>query len=262
LDEIGAEGHEMADDRHQRVDHTGAERLVSGERVGPQVADLIARATIPPRPDELSGEERAVAAFRAALQAPPRRVRARVLRGVGVTARWAGVKVVVVACLAVAGGLAVASVAGVVPNPLIDERPVATRSPSNPATTQAPVPAVVGSSASTAGPSSLSPSQPPFTDADLPGLCRAYAEAFAHNNLRDNPSFARLAEAAGGAEHVDAYCLAVLNADSGTSHSPQGNSPNHEPKDHSTDPPSPHLGKATQAGTGSSRPHEGEHAQR
>jgi hypothetical protein len=241
---IGAEGHEMGDDRHLGLDRVTAERLVNGERVDPtRLADLFADVTLPGHPSELTGEARAVAAFRAAqattagmpaaarVPAAPAGMRARRT----VLIRWGTAKVAVTASVVMAFGVAIASAAGVIPNPLID-RPVSTQSPSRAGTTPGltpggPVGESVSSNAALAS-----------VDAAMAGLCHWYLEASDRTKILENPAFSRLVEAAAGAEHVDTYCAAFDASKNATATSSvdANNSAYHEPTDHPTGPPSPH----------------------
>ncbi len=177
------------------------------------VGRLLAAATAPASAGELLGEERAAAAFRSAAVMPaPSWIRDRRSR------RVTGVVAVQAACalLVVAGGVALAAGTGVLPNPLVD---VSTSQPAPPSA--APV-----SSRSTTGPSHGVSDSPPVdhpVPASVIGLCRAYEAHGGDSASMDSDAFGALVTAAGGADRVREFCVAVL-ADqpdtSGDEHAP------------------------------------------
>jgi len=174
-----------------------AERLLSGALTPPpdgaeQLAALLAAASAPARPHELAGEAAAMAAFRA--HAPT-------------VSRWSlrravTIKVAaVVAATVAAGGVALASSTGLLPNPF--QGPGVTGSPS-------------GSASPADGSHTPATTPTPGTHTPpaeaLPGLCHAYQAkppAERGKALQEKP-FEDLVRAAGGPEHVDAFCDRVL----------------------------------------------------
>ncbi|MFR9776339.1 hypothetical protein ACL02O_09770 [Micromonospora sp. MS34] len=209
------------------ADRAESERLLDAARTGgspaPGAADplahLLAAAAAPAKPGELSAEEQAVAAFRAAranpapAPTPPRRRRIRV----GVAA-WAA-------------GLAATATAGVAFAAVSLDRPDQPTSPPAPTTagsSGAPSRSAGGSpGAGTSGPAvpptpdrSGGPGRPATVE-QLTGLCRAYLAKPAGLRAKslETPAFADLVAAAGGAEQVDAYCVQLV-ADPGLKDSP------------------------------------------
>lgn len=176
-----------------------------------QVSALLAAACAPARPGELAGEEAAVAAYRAAGDAPPSSASSRSGRSrrlsVGLTAWLAAV-----AATAAAAGATFAAVN--------DETP-----PSRPETQRITTPAGAGTTGATPdrtpatttggparsgggpGTASSAPGRSGNT-ASLVGLCRAYLAQNPANRakLPRTSAFRRLVEAAGGAGQVTGYC--------------------------------------------------------
>jgi hypothetical protein len=206
----------MSDHRARRIDRHTAEQLLRGVPGAPSAAPdrltaVLAAATAPARPGELSGEEAALAAFRQAKLAPAARPRHR-----STLARVVSVKVAALS-LAVTGlgGIAVAAGSGALPNPLDRKPPVASPSPSRIAAagpgateTQRAVPAEPRRHGTpSAGPS---PS--------MLGLCRAYRARPARERGKalETPAFAALVAAAGGdGKKVDRYCDGLLDGPAG-----------------------------------------------
>jgi hypothetical protein len=130
----------------------------------PGLADLRAAAQAAARPDEVAGEETAVAAFRAAYATPAP-------AGHRLLGRFVGVKLAAVAAAVLAGGgLAVAAATGTLPVPGGDspQRPVPSVSPASPGRGSSPretptrpatpTPTDAGPTATaTAGPTSTGP---------------------------------------------------------------------------------------------------------
>lgn len=204
------------------IDAETAQRLLDGEVVGPpRLASLLAsvayvRAQTPTSP--LSGEERAVAAFRAA-RVTSASGRARVGHHEagrrGAWSRALAIKVAVVAFVLSGGGVAVAAATGVIPNPLpLPLHPPAPRSAGpqpgdRPDTPAGPRVSSAGAGASgAAGPGT---SASPLT-ADINGLCRAWPGDFSQDPslAEHNPRYAGLIAVAGGVDKVTAYCDAYL----------------------------------------------------
>jgi hypothetical protein len=205
------------------IDAETAQRLLDGEVAGPpRLARLLAsvayvRAQAPTGP--LPGEERAVAAYRAAQGAtrpgrgPVRSHAARGRRG------WSRALVVGVAAIVLSGGgVAVAAATGVIPNPI----PLHGSTPHS----DGPQPSVqpddtgrtrgnstgAGSSGlgRTAGPSGSAVPLP----SDLNGLCHAWAGDFSQDPsvAEHNPRYADLIAVAGGVDKVNAFCQEYLVA--------------------------------------------------
>jgi hypothetical protein len=192
----------MSPRRARRINRQAAERLLRGEPVGGSgsLRELLVAATAPPRAGELSGEQAAMAAFRAAhlAHAHPQRRRS-VIKSTVLTLLTAKV-LVPAAAVAAAGGIAVAAATGNLPAPggHPPSPPPPTSQPQNPGP-QTPASAV---------PNHATPSP------SLAGLCQGYqAGAGAeHGKALDSPAFTALITAAGGKDHVAEYC-ATLRGD-------------------------------------------------
>ncbi|HEX6683346.1 MAG TPA: hypothetical protein VF062_11150 [Candidatus Limnocylindrales bacterium] len=199
-----------------------AERLLSGDSTPPpegaeRLAALLAAAAAPARPDELAGEAAAMAAFRA----HPPTVRRWSLR------RALTIKVAaVVAATVAAGGVALASTTGLLPNPF--SPPKVEQSPSvGPSSGVSPTPGA-GQSPDQHGPGTEG----------LKGLCRAY-QAKADNERGKSlqtPAFEALVKAANGIEHVPAFCENLLAERPAKPDNPADNPPDRRP---SATPPAP-----------------------
>ncbi|MCZ7420725.1 MULTISPECIES: hypothetical protein [unclassified Micromonospora] len=190
------------------MDRKTADRLLDADPValsqaGPLAAPLRA-ARGPARPDEMAGEHLAVAAFRAAADLAPesRPRRESMLRST--LAKLLTVKAATVVAATGLGGVALAAGTGALPDPVVDPttRP-ATHAPAAPTAT----PSLPAGPADRAGVGdSPSPS--------LTGLCQAYAAGAANpGKASENPAFAELVEAAGGAGQVDEYCADAASKD-------------------------------------------------
>ncbi|MFI7550397.1 hypothetical protein ACIBQ2_11660 [Micromonospora sediminimaris] len=103
------------------------------------------------------------------------------------------------------GGVALAAGTGALPNPLVD--------PTTRPTTQAPAAPTVTPSLPVGPADRAGASNGPSPS--LTGLCQAYAAGAATNpgKASENPAFAELVEAAGGAGQVDEYCAAAASED-------------------------------------------------
>lgn len=209
-----------------RVSRRDAERLLDSGRAldgGPAgaghdgLANLLAAAAAPARPDELAGEAAAVAAFRREFRRRPGRAPAvRPYRR-----RIAVVGALSAAVLAV-GGTAYAASTGRLPDPVqrvVDGvftggsggRP---HGGATPATSADPASRVPGTGASPPGPASATnpaDRSPGPDEARMTGLCRSWEAS------RDNPHSAAisaddlriLAAAAGGEDRIAAYCAEI-----------------------------------------------------
>lgn len=208
------------------LDQGTAERLLAGT-LDPAdappayaaVAEVLAAAGAPPRPDELAGEAEAVARFRAHAARRPVRT-GRQLARLAVTAA------VVLGLLSAAGvgfatgviprtgewvGRAVQSVVGTEPG---SNAPPGTE-PGSSSTSPA---GQSGSTAASTTPGSVqspSSSAVPGSTAAAEGLCRAYQAG--NGKKLDAAAFQALATAAGGSDNIPAYCRAVQEAQGGPS---------------------------------------------
>ncbi|MDZ5442969.1 hypothetical protein U2F26_09500 [Micromonospora sp. 4G57] len=209
------------------ADRAESERLLDAARDGRPPADadplrhLLAAAAAPANPGELSGEEQAMTAFRAARVAPafapapaPRRRRLRVG-----AAAWVA-------------GLAATATAGVAFAAVSLDRPEQPTSPPAPTTPGSSSSGVDGSPSPTRGadPTGSSPGTPastgpsvapgttgagpgrPATTAQLTGLCRSYLAKSPEQRAKalETPSFGDLVSVAGGADRVEDYCLRLV----------------------------------------------------
>jgi hypothetical protein len=188
-----AEGNVMERDLSQEA----TERLLGGDLMPPpegaeRLAALLAAAAAPASPDELAGEAAAMAAFRA----HPPTVRRRSLRS-ALTLKVAAV----VAATVAAGGVALASGTGLLPNPF-QPSPDGSQSPTGPSSKDhSPATGVTPSIDGHADP----------TEA-LRGLCRSYQgkPVAERKKVLQSPPFEALVHEAGNAERVDAYCAKLL----------------------------------------------------
>ncbi|WP_406045407.1 hypothetical protein OG799_13585 [Micromonospora sp. NBC_00898] len=205
------------------ADRAESERLLDAARDRRPAADadplrhLLAAAAAPANPGELSGEEQALAAFRAARTAPapvparaprPRRLRAH-------AAAW-------VAGLAATATAGVAFAAVSLERPEEPTLPPAPSSPgwsgsgvdsSPPRTRDAdPTGSEPGASATTTpSATGAGPGESAGTPS-LTGHCRAYLAKSAPQRAKalETPGFADLVTAAGGADNVEDYCLRLV----------------------------------------------------
>ena len=196
-----------SNDKHQ-LDWALAERTWGGgTAVAGHLGDVLAAASAPAEPDELIGEDAAVAMFHAARTRRAARPHRHQTRTTAVkrllTAKFAVVTVVISVGV---GGVAVAASTGNLPivshhpiSPTASSTGITPRHPVTVSTTNKPRP-----SATTTNPAAPSTS--------LSDLCHAYTAAVTagHTPASDTPAFARLIAAAGGATHVAAYCRALL----------------------------------------------------
>jgi hypothetical protein len=218
----------MPRDHHHEMDTETAERLLAGHGGGPpRLSELLSRAAAPSRPDELAGEEAAVAVFRSARLAPASAPRWRIVAARWT--RWATLKAGVLAFALAGGGVALAAGTSVLPNPLT----IGAAPPS-----RTPDPTSHVSSARTGRDSTVAPSavgHSPSTS--IHGLCKAHLARVGNANGKatQNPAAAELIVAAGGAANVTTYCQSLLNGPSATATPAPGKA-----ADHPTGPPSPH----------------------
>ncbi|MGW6918795.1 hypothetical protein ACWGB8_33985 [Kitasatospora sp. NPDC054939] len=261
----------MSTNRSRRIDRDTAEHLLGGAVVGTPagpdahlaadarpsggadgsahegLARVLAAASAPAAEDELTGEEAAVAAFRAARLAPAPLTTAPVRRRSMATAVLTRASTALSAKAAAAvltatalGGVAVAAGTGNLPTALgggsdeprrsavpgaVDESS-ADRGTTGAATggrrpTGGTSPAAPGFGPSTEAPASGGPDTGSATavpgrsaDPALTTLCRAFADRTARGEHPPKPAgepqYGPLVDAAGGPERVEAYCGAVL----------------------------------------------------
>ena len=202
----------MSNSPPRRIDRETASRLLDGDpdalsRAGRLTAPLRA-ARGPAHRHELAGEPAALAAFRAAADlASERRPRRKSMLKIAL-AKLLTVKAAAAVAATGLGGVALAAGTGALPNPLF--APPATHVPAThvPATH---APATPGTTPShpdgRSGPTDAADSPSP----SLVGLCRAYTAGAATNPAKalKNPAFAKLVDAAGGADNVEEYCAAT-----------------------------------------------------
>ncbi|SCL27527.1 hypothetical protein [Micromonospora inyonensis] len=227
--------------RSRRPDERTAERLLDtvatghAERSDDPVARLLAAAVAPARPDELAGEDAALAAFRAARAQRPATGPARPRRTARAAVWLAGFAV------AATAGVAVAAVGLDRSDPPPAPPAPTTGVPVPPESAPVPTP-TTGSGASTTGsppgsghPRSIGP-HPPGPAAQR-GLCTAYLAKPADQRATslENPTFRPLVEAAGGPGRVDAYCRGLVTASPGEHPASPGDRPS-SPGGHPSSP--------------------------
>jgi hypothetical protein len=225
-----------------------AERLLNGEDVEDadaataDLARLLAAAGEPMkgRPED---EQAALQAFRAFRQAEQRVRSDREGRLAGAARRWVrgprSVKALVggIAAVLVLSGVAIAAKTGALPPPFhsapappsSSSSSVGGRSPGaagltpdtseSDGTVSAPAPA--GAAPGSVSPSANSSSPFPAetvsgkpADPEMKGQCKAYVKAGHKGRTVDAATLARLSQAAGGTDKVDAYCAALLGTNS------------------------------------------------
>lgn len=192
-------------DEPPELDPETAERLIAGARAGEldpdlvPLAELLAAATAPAHPDDLTGMDAALVAFRQARhtgEAPADRGafvgRILTLQGLAVTL-----------VVGVLGGGALAAATGALPVSLPADRPMGTASPP-PADTFATVTPGARGPGQISAPASRT--VPPREA--LIGWCRAATAAGKKSASHPAP----LVEAAGGSKQVHAYCARLLRA--------------------------------------------------
>ncbi|MEU4480375.1 hypothetical protein AB0F68_20310 [Micromonospora sp. NPDC023966] len=236
------------------ADRAESERLLDTARTGtpPEptadpLALLLAAAAAPADPGELTGEERAVAAFRAARANPAPAAAPRPRHRFRVGAVLAGV-----AATATAGAAFAAVSLDRNPEPAPPPVPATSGSTgaSGPGT-----PTHSGGATPSGGPSGGIPSTAPTPGgsggpgrpadaAQLAGLCRAYLAKSDRQRARalETDVFADLVSAAGGADRVEDYCLALVPEKSPEAAPPEPASPraaSPKPSAHKATPSAP-----------------------
>ena len=218
------------------LDEDTVERLLTGDLQPHQapagyaeVAALLAATVAPPRPEELAGQAAALAELRAVTRAPAVSARARRTRRRSRRQR-VGLAVVAVAAALASGGAAAAA-GGHLPGPVreVARNILVSVGGGEPGTSVAP-PALLGARPGTtaaapsgpgptglAGPASGSaPTRaagaPDTAASETERLCRAYLAAQDKPTARKlrAASFKQLADTAGGADKVLAYCQELL----------------------------------------------------
>jgi hypothetical protein len=164
------------------------------------LARLLAAASTPAHPDELSGEPVVLSAFRAHHEGRIRRPPGRRSVPAALAVRFLTVKVALASVLAVAatGGVALAATTGVLPDALVGAGWTGT--PARPHSTSAPQVGVAATPSPTPAPRDL---------------CRAYRDRTSESEggMLDDPHFRTLIEVAGGRADVPGYCDALLAGD-------------------------------------------------
>ena len=225
---MDAEGREMsADGKDRRFDAAAAERLLAGQDVGlGDLSDLLAAASAPPRPHELTGEMAAVVAFRYATLAAPGGHHRRRSTAKSSWARLAGIKVAAVAVALVTAGVALAASTGVIPSPFGVDPSTAAPDLTSGRPHDTAGNTVNGSTGGAPATTHGSPSAVPSPSLDA--LCRAYRVKVAEDpgKALDSPAFGALITAAGGRDKVDDYCDVLLGDTPGKPTQAPGN-PNH-----------------------------------
>lgn len=222
------------------------------------VAHVLTAATGPADEAELAGEHTATAVFRAANAAASPTARRPSMIKATVTKLLAAKLLAATAVAAAAtGGLALAATTGALPTPSGHTHPAVT--PSSGGHDGAGGPGAQASGLDVgAGSSSAAAHASATPSPSLVGLCRAYQAGATSNpgQAAHNPAFTALTTAAGGADGVDAYCIALIGAPS--SH-PTGAPTSHAtgaPTDHPTGAPSSHpTGAPTDLPTGAPSSH-------
>jgi hypothetical protein len=240
----------MSEDR-EHVDAITAERLIRRARGGAPVgsdllANLLAAATSPPSRGELTGEEAALMAFRAArLASTPESRRKPMLKTA--LAKLATAKVAIALAAVGGGGVALAAGSGHLPGAgtaehHVSDRPTASVTGSarasgghGTASAAAHTSAAAGSAAAGHATPSGSPSP------NLRGLCTALNASVGDNpgKALGKPAFTVLITAAGGKDKAAAYCSALLATPAAAAPSQSAGQMHPEPSTGTTHPTGP-----------------------
>jgi hypothetical protein len=235
----------MGIERKPQIDRASAEQLLAGDTTTIGVlGEVLAAAWAPASPAELRGEDDAVARFRAVRthlspRSPGRQRPARAVTRL-LTANFAVMLMLVGVGI---GGVAVAASTGFLPalphHHGTSDGPASRRPSRDPS----------GSTSAQTATDLSSPSSSPAgsQSTSLRGLCHAYTATVERGNANavNDPAFARLFAAAGGAMNVASYCRSLIasapgGASSGVTVAPH---PIGKPTAHST-------GKASAASGG------------
>lgn len=228
------------------------DRLLAGElsdeeaEAAPEIgalAELLAAAAAPATARELAGETAAIAVFARARDTGGRPHTAARRRSMLATFLSTKLAAAAAAGAIGFGGVAAAAYAGALPEPIQDFAHQTVGAPSADSDTagqgdahkngSADSHANAGSSGQAVGPDATGPAKY--------GLCTAFAQEKAENGKVDTKSvaFKALAEAAGGANKIDAYCAdATPPSDSATSESSSADHPTGEPTTATDEQPS------------------------
>jgi hypothetical protein len=189
-----------------------------------RVARLLAAATAPATPEELADAQQTMAAFAAEMRSHPPTL---VPRRTAVPRKVLTIKAAAAALVAVLslGGVAAAA-GGLLPDqasPVADQAPATTGADAAAHGLGKAAAANLGGAANTgsaAGQGRASAVGPDATGTSRAGLCRTWqAGPGAHHGRRmDAVAFRALAEAAGGADHIAAYCQDVAPGASAEDH--------------------------------------------
>jgi hypothetical protein len=221
----------MARSRSDRLTRASVEQVLDGHPgvlAPPALGALLAAGRAPAHGAELTGEESAVAAYRAARvaglrEAGPSAPAVPLRRSV---TRLLAMKAAAATVVVAGGGLAVAAATGTLPPvPFLPPAPpshgvgpahpgqASTGVPSSPGATIPPDgPGGPGGPGGLTGAATATPGAK--AAASLLGLCRAYLAMPAGQARRalETPPFAALVAAADGAERVPAYCATLVSA--------------------------------------------------
>lgn len=217
----------MSTDRDARITGAAAEHLLDEGTGHPALSALFQAATSPAAPSELAAEQDVLTAFRAAAGSPsPSPRRPSMIKTT--VAKLIAAKVAAGSAVAVAatGGIALAAATGNLPGPLQGAAHSAFGAPAaaphtgdttstgsasdtdSPTDTVSPTDTTTGSDSPTSTTSAHASPSPSLT-----GLCKAFqAGATTHGKVIDNPAFTALVTAAGGKDHVAAYCVTLVGA--------------------------------------------------
>jgi hypothetical protein len=205
---------------------------------------LLAAATAPAAPEELASEQLAMAAFAAEMRSHPPTV---VPRRTAVPRKVLTMKAAAAALVAVLslGGVAAAA-GGLLPDqasPVADQAPATTGADAAAHGVGKAAAANLGSAnaGSADGQGRASAAGPDATGAARAGLCRAWqaGQGADHGRRMDAVAFQALAEAAGAADHIAAYCQDVAAGGSADAHgNSQASPPSVSAPSTSVSPPS------------------------
>jgi len=189
-----------------------------------RVARLLAAATAPATPEELADAQRTMAAFAAAMRSHPPTL---VPRRTAMPRKVLTIKAAAAALVAVLslGGVAAAA-SGLLADqasPVADQAPATTGADAAAHGLGRAAAANLGEAAdagSADGQGRASAVGPDATGTARAGLCRAWqaGQGADHGQKADSVAFQALAEAAGGADHIAAYCQDVAAGASAEDH--------------------------------------------
>lgn len=207
----------MSSYRSRRLDRSTAERLLAGDQAttdtnadttAAMLAVVLRAAAAPARPEELTREHSALAAYIAPAQLGPVPESRRPSMLKSALAKALTVKAAIIIAALGTSGVVLAASAGALPTPWsgTPDTPPATSRPATsapPPVTPTERPSDTGRPADAGGAAAPSPS--------MPGLCEAYTAQVRENpgKALDNPAFQALITAAGGRDKVPDYCGTV-----------------------------------------------------